>query len=108
MVTTTDRHRCKDAKISPRSKSSRLPVLAQKNENKGVRSLKEGLYSVLSRETKNEKSRKRKPQDAMMKIQQSDDMPDSENEKHRKSKRRHLQSRPDCEVLVETPRVSQV
>ena len=109
MLITTDRHRPKAAKISPGSKSSRLRLLAQRKENKGVRALKEELNSVLSRKTMNEMSRKRKLQDAMMKIQQSDEMPNSESEKHRKSKRRRLRSHPDCElVLVETPRVSQV
>lgn len=100
VVITTDRHRPKAAKLSPRSKSSRLLLLAQRKENKGVRA---------SKKTKNEKSRKRRLQDGMMKIQQSDEMPNSENEKHRKSKRRRLRSHPDCElVLVETARVSQV
>lgn len=100
VVITTDRHRPKAAKISPRSKSSRLLLLAQRKENKGVRA---------SKKMKNEKSRKRRRQDGMIKIQQSDEMPKSENEKHRKTKRRRLRSHPDCElVLVETARVSQV
>lgn len=100
LVITTDRHRPKAAKLSPRSKSSRLLLLAQRKENKGVRA---------SKKTKNEESRKRRLQDGMMKIEQSDEMPNSENEKHRKSKRRRLRSHPDCKlVLVETARVSQV
>lgn len=100
VVNTTDRHRPKAAKPSPRSKSSRLLLLAQRKENKGVRA---------SKKTKSEKSRKRRLQHGMMKIQQSDEMPNSENEKHRKIKRRRLQSHPDCElVLVETARVSQI
>lgn len=109
VVITTDRHRPKAAKLSTRSKSSRLLLLAQMKENKGVRALKEGVNSVSSNKTNNEKPRKRKLEDAMMKIQQSDEMPNSENEKHRKSKHRRLRSHPDCElVLVETARVSPV
>lgn len=104
-----DRQRPKAAKLSPRSKSSRLLLLAQRKENKSVRALKEGANSVSSKKTKNEKSRKRKLQDAMMKIQQSDEMPNSENGKHRKSKHRRLRSHADCGlVLVETAPVSQV
>lgn len=109
VVITSDRHRPKAAKLFPRSKSSRLNLLAQRKENKGIGALKEGVNSVSSKKTKNEKSRKRKRQDVMMKIQQSDEMPNSENGKHRKSKHRRLRSHPDCElVLVETARVSQV
>lgn len=93
MLITTDHHR--------------PLLLAQRKENNGVRVLKEGVNSVSSKKTKIEKSRKRKLQGAMMKIQQRDEMPNSENQKHRKSKHRHVRSHPDRElVLVETARVS--
>lgn len=109
VVITTDRHRLKAAKLSPRSTSSRLLLLARRKENKGVRALKEGVNTVSSKKTMNEKLRKRKLQDTTMKIQQSDKMSNSGNEKHRESKHRHLRSHTDCElVLVETARVSQV
>lgn len=107
VVITTDRH---TAKLSPRSKSSRLLLLARRKENNGDRVLREGVNIVSSKKTKIEKSRKGKLQDAMKKIQQRDEMPDSENQKRRKSKYSRLRSHPDCKlVLVETTaRVSQV
>lgn len=107
VVITTDRH---TAKLSPRSKPSRLLLLGRRNEKNGDRVLREGVNIVSSKKTKIEKSRKRKLQDAMKKIQQRDEMPDSENQKHCKSKYRRLRSHPDCKlVLVKTTaRVSQV
>lgn len=109
VVITTDRHRLKAAKLSPRLKSSRSLLLAQKKEKNSVRALNEGVNSVSCKRTKNEKSRKRKLQGAMTKLQRSDEMPNSKNEKHRKRKHRRVRSNPDCElVLVETARVSKV
>lgn len=106
VVIPKDRHRPKAAKLSPRSKSSRL---AQRKENNGIRALTERVDNVSLKTTKNEKSRKRKRKDATMKIQQSDETPNSENEKVCKSKHHSRRSDPRRElVLVETALTSQV
>lgn len=109
VVIPRDRHRPKAAKLSPRSESSRLLLLAQRKENNGVRELTERVDSVSSKRTKNEKSRKRKRQDATMKIQQSDETPNGENETTCKSKYRCRLSLLRHEpVTVETSWISQV
>lgn len=46
VVIPTDRHRPKVANLSPRSKSSRLHLLAQRKDNNGVKALTERVDKV--------------------------------------------------------------
>lgn len=105
----TDKLTPKATKLSPRPKSSRLLLLAQRKENNGVRASTERVDSLPLKKTKNKKPGKRKRQEAMMEIQQGDETPNSDNEKMRKNKYRRRRAHPDRElVLVKTARTSQV